>query len=44
MYTLYYLDDLNENKHILPFTVIGTDTTLFHESIDNVDYANFGPA
>lgn len=24
-----FLDDLDSNKHLIPFTVIGTDTTLF---------------
>jgi FtsP/CotA-like multicopper oxidase with cupredoxin domain len=41
---LIHLDDLNDNKHLIPFTVIGTDTTLFHESINDIDFLNFGPA
>ena len=29
---------------MIPFTVIGTDTTMFHKAVHNVSYANFGPA
>jgi FtsP/CotA-like multicopper oxidase with cupredoxin domain len=36
--------DLEENKRLIPFTVIGTDTTLFRTSIDGVSFLNFGPA
>lgn len=38
------LDDLDSNKHLIPFTVIGTDTTLFHEAVNDVSFLNFGPA
>jgi FtsP/CotA-like multicopper oxidase with cupredoxin domain len=35
---------LNSNKHLIPFTVIGTDTTIFNKAINGVDFLNFGPA
>lgn len=44
MYIIIYLDDLDSNKHLISFSVIGTDTTLFSSTINNVDFLNFGPA
>lgn len=36
--------DLDDNKHLIPFSVIGTDTTLFNKPVQDVSFMNFGPA
>ena len=44
MYFYDNLDDLLSKQHKIPFNVIGTDSTLFHESVDGLADLTLGVA
>lgn len=44
MYILYYKDDLANDYHELPFTIIGADSALMHEPIHTEKTFNLAPA